>query len=306
VERLVPKPLFYEISYVSGLGTSRSTFDPPEPPCLLAVRVPKPLQFARFHPMKKIFGFGLLLVLILVVGAYITLQYFLGGIVKKGVNEYAPRITQTKVELQGAHISPFSGVGELNGLSVGNPQGWSGGDAFRLGKVKVGMEPYSVFKDTIVINELTIDQPEFLYETRLVASNIGDLLKNIEQSIGKSAEAKTKEGKPIKLIVKKLSLTNGKVTVGAVGTTMALPLPTIDMADIGVAEGGVTPAQLAYAVMKNVTATVVAAATQAIGKGGIGGTAGATLDQAKQVGEAIKGIFGSGQKKPAPAPPQPK
>ena len=256
--------------------------------------------------MKKIFGFGLLVILILVVGLYVTLQYFLGGIVKKGVNEYAPRITQTKVELQGAHISPFSGVGELNGLTVGNPQGWSGGDAFRLGKVKVSMEPYSVFKDTIVINELTIDQPEFLYETRLVASNIGDLLKNIEQSIGgKSAEAKTKDGKPIKLVVKKLSLTNGKVTVGALGTAMALPLPTIDMANIGVAEGGVTPAQLAFAVMKNVTATVVAAATDAIGKGGIGGSAGATIQQAKQVGEAIKGIFGGGQKKAEPAPAQP-
>lgn len=249
--------------------------------------------------MKKIFGFGLVFVLILAVGLYITMQYFLGSIVKKGVNEYAPRITQTKVELQGATISPFTGVGELNGLVVGNPQGWSAGDALRLGKVRLNLEPMTVFKDHIVINEIIVEQPEFLYETKLVSSNVGDLLKNIEQAMGgKSAEVKTKDGKPIKMVVKKLVLTGGKVTVGALGTVTAIPLPQIDMVDIGVAEGGVTPAQLAAAVMKNVTATVVGAATQALTKGGASGT----MESAKQVGEAIKGIFGGGQKKPEPAP----
>ena len=255
--------------------------------------------------MKKIFGFGLFVVLILAIGLFITLRFFLGGIVKKGVNEYAPRITQTKVELQGATLSPFSGVGELNGLSVGNPQGWSAGDALRLGKVRINMEPFTVFKDHIVINELIVEQPEFLYETKLVASNIGDLLKNIEQAMsGKAAEAKTKDGKPIKMVVKKLVLTGGKVTVGAIGTVTAVPLPQIDMVDIGVAEGGVTPAQLAAAVMRNVTASVVGAATQALGKG-IGGAGGASLDGAKQVGEAIKGIFGGGKKTPEPKPAAP-
>lgn len=249
--------------------------------------------------MKKIFGFGLVFVLILAVGLYITMQYFLGSIVKKGVNEYAPRITQTKVELQGASISPFTGVGELNGLVVGNPQGWSAGDALRLGKVRLNLEPMTVFKDHIVINEIIVEQPEFLYETKLVSSNVGDLLKNIEQAMGgKNAEVKTKDGKPIKMVVKKLVLTGGKVTVGALGTVTAIPLPQIDMVDIGVAEGGITPAQLAAAVMKNVTATVVGAATQALTKGGVSGT----MDGAKQVGEAIKGIFGGGQKKTEPAP----
>jgi hypothetical protein len=264
--------------------------------------------------MKKFLGVGLLFVLILLLGLYFTLQYFLGGIVKKGVNTYAPRITQTKVEIQDAKLSPFSGVGEINGLRVGNPAGWSPADAFRLGRVRIDMEPFTVLKDHIVINELTIEQPEFLYETRLVASNIGDLLKNIEQSIGgREAEAKTKDGKPIKLVVKKLVLKDGKVTVGAAGAALPLPLPQIDMVDIGVAEGGVTPAQLAFAIMKSVTANVVAAATQAIAKSGLSGlgdqlskgSTGATIEQAKQVGDAIKGIFGGSKKTEQPKAPAP-
>jgi hypothetical protein len=255
--------------------------------------------------MKKILGVSVLLLLILGLGLYFTMQYFLGGIVKTGVNKFGPGITQTKVVLDSANISPLSGVGTLTGLAVGNPQGWSQADAFRLGKVHISMEPFSVFKDHIVINELIIEQPEFLYETKIVASNIGDLLKNIEKSIGgKEAEVKTKDGKPIKMVVKKLVLKDGKVTlgVGGAGGVVTMPMPQINMADIGVAEGGITPPQVAFAIMRNVTASVVAASTGALTK--LGGTTGAaTVEGAKQVGEAIKGIFG-GSKKPAePAAP---
>lgn len=249
--------------------------------------------------MKKLLGYSLLALLVLGVGLYITLQFFLGSIVKTGVNKIAPRITQTKVELQGASISPLSGAGALTGIAVGNPKGWSEADAFRLGRVQVSLEPFSVFKDHIVINEIVIEQPEFLYETKIVASNIGDLLKNIEQSIGgQNAESKTKDGKPIKMVVKKLVLKDGKVTlgVGGAGGVITIPMPPLNMTDIGTAEGGITPAQVAFAVMRNVTTSVVSASTGALTK--VGGTSGAAAaEAAKQAGEAIKGLFG-GKKKP--------
>ncbi len=256
--------------------------------------------------MKKILLFGVGSLLVLCVVGYIVLQFFLGGIVKSGVNNFGPRITQTPVLLESASLSPLSGAGTLTGLSVANPEGWSRANAFRLGKVHIDMEPFSVLKDHIVINELIIDQPEFLYETRVVSSNIGDLLKNIEQSMGggKDAEPKTKDGKPIKMVIKKLSLREGKVSLGMGGTAMTLPMPPINLTDLGTAEGGITPAQVAFAVMRSVTSAIVSASAQAFTK--VGGTGGAAaVEGAKQVGNAIKGLFG-GQKKteaaPAPAP----
>src|SRR3954468_14337068 len=214
--------------------------------------------------MKKILLYGTLFLLVVALGLYFTMQYFLGDIVKTGVNKFGPGITQTKVELEGANLSPLSGEGTLSGLTVGNPKGWSDANAFRLGNVHISMQPSSLMADHIVINELTIEQPEFLYETKIVASNINDLLKNIEQAVGsKSADAKTKQGKPIKMVVKKLVLKDGKVTLGVAGAAMSLPMPQIDMSDIGVAEGGVTPAQIAYAIMRSVTSSVVAASAQA-------------------------------------------
>src|SRR4051812_37759840 len=170
--------------------------------------------------MKKILLYlgGSLLLLIVVV--YVGLQFFLGSIVKKGVNTFAPKITQTKVELSSAKLSPFSGVGTLDGLFVGNPEGWSSPKAFYLGKIHVDIEPRSLFGDHIVINEIVIEQPEFVYETRVVASNIGDLLKNIEQSVGskdRSAQPTAKDGQPKKFEVKRFVLQNGQVTVGVAG-----------------------------------------------------------------------------------------
>ena len=53
--------------------------------------------------MKKLLLIGTLGLLIVAIGAYITMQFFLGSIVKAGVNKFGPGITQTKVELQSAN-----------------------------------------------------------------------------------------------------------------------------------------------------------------------------------------------------------
>ncbi len=242
--------------------------------------------------MKKFVVYGGLALLIVIIAGYITMQFFLGGIVKAGVNKFGPGITQTKVELGDANLSPLSGQGTLTGLAVGNPAGWSNANAFYLGKVHVAMEPFSLFKDHIVIDELVIEKPAFLYETKIVSSNIADLLKNIEKSMGTSEGApKAKNGQPVKMVIKKLSIREGKVTVGLGPSAIPIPLPPIELTDLGTAEGGITPAQVAFAVMRSVTTEVVGAASSALTK--LGGTTGANTV------EAIKGLFG-GKKSDTP------
>ncbi|AOS43249.1 hypothetical protein Verru16b_00292 [Lacunisphaera limnophila] len=223
--------------------------------------------------MKKIIlilGGGLLLVL---VGGYVVAAFFLGSIVKSGVNNFGPKLTQTKVELKAATVSPLTGSGTLRGLTVGNPAGWSAGDAFTLGHVHVDVDPMSIFGDHIVINEITIDAPVFNYETKIVASNIKDLLKNIEAFTGSGGqEPATKDGKTIKFVVKKFRLTNAQATIGAAGAALPVPLPPISLDNLGVAEGGITADQMASALMKNVLGSIVAGTANALGQ--LGGTAG--------------------------------
>ncbi len=244
--------------------------------------------------MKK-----LLIILAIVAGlgvvAFIALEYFLGHIVTAGVNNFAPKLTQTKVVLAGAKISPLTGSGTLSGLVVGNPKGWSDTDLCSLGKVHVSIAPFSLLGDHIYVNEITIEAPEFNYETKIIASNVADLLKNIEAAMGGGKDAApaatTKSGQPIKIAVKKFRLANGKVRLGLAGAGMTLPMPDIELNDLGTAEGGITPDQLVFAVMKSVTSSVVTATTKAAGQ--IGGTSGAAAAEgAKKAVEGIKGLFG--------------
>src|SRR5271157_5909106 len=104
--------------------------------------------------------------------AYFGMSLFLGSVVKAGVNRFAPKMTKTRVELAGARISPITGSGVLTGLFVGNPPGWSSDKAFSFGRIHVAVAPFSIFSDHIMVKEIVVDQPEFVYETKLVSSNI--------------------------------------------------------------------------------------------------------------------------------------
>ena len=242
--------------------------------------------------MKKSLLTTLAIVLVLVAVAYIGLQFFLGSVVKAAVNKVGPKITQTKVELASASLSPMTGAGTLSGLYVGNPPGWSSDKAFYLGQMHVDVKPFSIFGDHIILNEVIIDNPEFVYETKLVTSNIGDLLKNIEASTGgKKDEPEAKDKAPTKFEVKRFILKNGHVTIGVGPAAMTLPMPPVTLNDLGTKEGGITANQIAFAVMRSVTTSVVAASTQALGK--IGSTTGAAAaETVKQTGDQLKKLFG--------------
>lgn len=245
--------------------------------------------------MKKFLLTLVIGLLALVIVGYIAAHFFLGSIVKTGVNNVAPRVTQTNVQLADASLSP-AGSGTLTGFAIGNPAGWTDTNAIYLGKIQFDVAPTSVLSDTIVINSLIIEQPELTYETRLVNSNIADLLKNIEASLGPSAsKAEDPNAVPKKFIVKHFRLTDGKVTIGVGAAALPVPLPSLELNDLGVKEGGLTAGQLSVAVLRQVLGNVVTATTGAALKSGSTLGAGAT-EQLKKTGEGLKKLFG-GEKK---------
>jgi hypothetical protein len=234
------------------------------------------------------------IVAVLLVAGYFGASLVVGSIVRTGVDRFAPAITGTPVRLESASLSPLLGGGTLRGLFVGNPKGWSGDKALYFGKIHVKVVPSSIFSSCIVLSEVTIDSPEFVYQTRMVSSNIGDLLKNIKGAAPAQAangQPVDKQGQPLKFIVKHFSLTNGKVTLGLGPTALTLPMPPVTLDDVGTREGGISSAELALAVMRSATGGIVTATTSAAGK--IGSTMGAAAgNSAKSASDAIKGLFG--------------
>lgn len=219
-------------------------------------------------------------ILALLVAAYLILIFGCGSIVRSRINAYGPRLTQTDVKLTAAQLSPLSGTGSLLGLSVGNPKGWSDAEAFHLTSIHIDVVPSSIFSDHIVINEIVINDPELLYETHLVSSNIGDLIKNIAKSTKKSPadSAVVKNGRKVTFVIKKLRLQRGHVKLGVGPTAVTLDLPETEFDNLGTG-AGVSAEELSLLIMRTIASDIVKGSAGAVGKGvtGLGTLAGVAL-----------------------------
>ena len=245
--------------------------------------------------MKKLLKIVAVLALLGVI-ALVAIGFFLGPIVTKAVNTIGPKVTGTKVELDGAKISPLTGGGTLVGLFVGNPEGWSSDKAIYVGTARASIQPLSLLGDHIVVNEVFVDGPEFVFEKKLLGgSNIDALLKQIEENTGGGgtpppAVEGEKPAKPLKFAIKSFRVQNAKMSLVVGGKTISVPLPPLTITDLGVAEGGITPDQVAAAVLKRVLGQLGTASVDALKDVG-----GAALDGgkegAKKAGEAAKGAL---------------
>lgn len=247
---------------------------------------------------KFLISFGVLVAVAVV--AVVIVSKTLDSAVTKGVNTFAPKITGTTVTLESARISPLSGSGSLSGLVIGNPEGWSDNNLASLSHIHLDVAPMSLLGDTIVIEDMVIEAPVFRYETKIVASNVKDLLKNIEKIAGAASEGEADLPKAEKRIaIKRFILRNGKVSIGAGDAAVTVPLPDLELNDLGSPENGLTPVQLSVAVSQEIVADIIGASVKALAT--MGGTSGASaLEGVKDVGGAIKGLFGGKKDKDEP------
>ncbi|WP_221030480.1 AsmA family protein [Actomonas aquatica] len=239
---------------------------------------------------------GGIVVLVLVV-ALISLVVFLGTAVKQTVNTFGPRLTGTTVTLDDASLSPFTGRGSLEGLFIGNPEGWTGPKLAQLGRIHLDLAPTSLLGDTIHIRDLTIEQPEFVYETRLVTSNLAEVVKHIEAATGGPAPAPdTPDAEPVapakKFAVQHFALRDARVSVIAGGRTLELTLPELVLTDLGTPENGLTASELSLKVSQQILTQIATAATKAIADGRL--NLNSAKDAVDAVGNTLKGLLGGG------------
>src|SRR5215216_3176120 len=144
--------------------------------------------------MKKIIKIlGGLIVLVII--AVVCVFFFLGTIVKSGVEKAGPRVTKTSVKLDSATLSLFSGSGELKGFVVANPEGFKSPSIINVGTMAVQVEPRSVMSDKVVVHSVKVIAPEITLEGDLTGNNLSKLLDNIKGSSEKDKRATKKEEK---------------------------------------------------------------------------------------------------------------
>lgn len=253
---------------------------------------------------KKIVLYSFLSLVGLFIAGVILLLLFLGSAIRKGVETVGPQLTGCPIKVQDVSISMLRGTFELNGLDVGNPEGFKTPSAFKVKTVRVALEPKSVLSDRILIHEIFIDGPEVTYEVGLSGSNIGKIQKNVETATGggkekpaaETAPAEKKPGKKVQIDV--VTVRGGKINLSSTvlgGSAVPIPLPEVNLKDIGKDKEGASIGDAAKEILGSITGAITNAVT---GSGkllqqGADSISGAAKDTGKAVKDGAAGLLKS-------------
>jgi hypothetical protein len=216
--------------------------------------------------MRKTWWVVLAVVLVLAGGGAWWFYHSLDSIVASAIRTYGPKITGVSVKLSSVKIQVTDGTAELRGLELGNPKGFHTEHALSVQKISMRLNVASVTKEVVLIEEISIVQPEITYEYASGTSNLDVIQRHVEAYVADktgSKQATESPGTQKKIIIQNL-YTKGataKVAASALkGKVMTVPVPDVHLTDIGKKSGGATAGevtrQILTAMNRSVTKSV--------------------------------------------------
>lgn len=209
----------------------------------------------------KVVLWVLVVLVLLAVGAGVYLVMFSGNLLKTGIETYGPEFLGADVGVDAVDLSLTEGAGEIRGLRIGNPQGFEGPDAMRLGKIKLVLDTDNISEELVVLKQVEIDGAEIAAIAKGKATNLEQLMDNVVAAAG--IEETDDSSSEMLLIIDRLDFTNVKTSVSSdVLGDVSLDIPDIHLKDIGRASNGATAAevtkQLLEPIYKSVSRELIA------------------------------------------------
>jgi hypothetical protein len=248
--------------------------------------------------MKKLFlilAIGLIVLIMLVV---LGVGFYCGPIVKIGIEDIGPKVTQVSIKVNSVDVSLLTGSAQVKGLMVGNPTGYTAPQAFNVGTITVNMDTLSAMSNKILIHSVKVESPEITFEAGLGGTNLSKIMANVN-AVAKNGVPQDNNKPAPNIEVDDLLITGAKVHVilrGLVGKE--IPLPDIHLTDLGKGSNGLTPADLTRAVLDAIlkdTVSAVASSANILGQSveGLGKTATQTVGGGvSSITNSISGLFG--------------
>ena len=173
----------------------------------------------------------IVIVLVVLIGAALWFGWSqLGSLVKLGIEKVTPPVVQAGVTVQQVKLSIFSGIGAIEGFEIGNPKGFTGPYAVRIGRVEVALDTKSVSTEKIVLQHIHINDPEINLEAGLGGTNLQHIANNAKSFASQQAAhsgkgeasqaapaADSKPAKPINFQVNELLITGAKLSASVAG-----------------------------------------------------------------------------------------
>ena len=178
----------------------------------------------------KYAGAGLIVLLCLLA----LLVFFRDSIVKFSICCVGSKLTGTEVRLQ-EFSSSLSGKIQLKGFTVGNPEGYSKGNAIELKETQADINITSLFTDRKIVDFIFIRGMYVNVESDLSENNLGKILNNVQNFSSPASENSEKEERKSGLEIVRLDSENAQVTYknAIVPNGISLPLPSIHLSNIG-------------------------------------------------------------------------
>jgi uncharacterized protein involved in outer membrane biogenesis len=246
--------------------------------------------------MKKKILVGVLIGFVVVIAVVlIVVGFFLGDVVKAGIDTVGPKVTQTALTVDSVGVRPLLGSVSLNNFILGNPQEYipKATNCITVGKVAVSVAPFSVLSEKIVVKNIEVRDAVIDFEGNPLpggANNLKKIMDNVNaftggqaKPAGTNAPAKPAGEKP----AKKLEVDNILITGATVRFNGAsLPLPDIHLQNLGTGPDGITPVDLLSTVLREITAGTLKTLASSAGNAGK-----AVTDEASKIGKSIGDIF---------------
>lgn len=222
--------------------------------------------------MKKLFGFLLVLVLVLGAATY-WLMGNLDDIVHEQIEVQGSKMLGVPVNVDAVTLKLLDGFGEIKGLSVGNPQGFSNATLLGFDAVRLDIDTEKLSTNPLVIEEVTIDSASALYELNAQAQgNVNVLLDQLKRNAPAGKTQAPSEGttedtgqeSDLRLIVKQVVIKDTRLKLDLTGIGQKAydeTLPTFTANNVG-GRDGLPPAALGAKIAEAMLDNLVDAAAE--------------------------------------------
>lgn len=222
--------------------------------------------------MSKVIKYTLLGFIIAIGAGFLILTFTIDSIVSSNIEQIGSEMTGTAVTVDNVSISPFSGSGTVSGFRVANPEGYSQDYAVELENFEIKLEPFSLFSDDIIVNEIIITDASVYVEQKLPENNIREIMEHVNSlPEGEASDAR--------LVIEHFLLENGTANLYTeVGgeRSASVEIYRIELNDLG--RG--SELETVEAVIKQIAEEVAGESLEAAAESGV-----------EQLKDAVRGLF---------------